>query len=256
MGCGCSLLGRRRLTSRRAEWAKASADDTVVIVRAISGTVVYRQENATFDTAIEEVLSKVCQENWVSQDCVRLCAGGTSLKPGLCLGDCVLPTAGEPVELLLVRLAGPPIKVEAMSGLPIKLLEEVPPVGTPCHCDRNYKFTSLGDFADKPNMKYVMTSNDDKSTPSDSIMWRVDMKVPAMIYLNFRSDWHASRPGTGPWLERGGWALSDLRSTVSTGVPNGPYAGPVYSKRVEPGIVDLMGSNCGEGTYFVFIELE
>merc|ERR1712070_1199325 len=41
----------------------------------------------------------------------------------------------------------------------------------------------------------------------------------------------------------------------STGVPNGLYSGPVYSKQCTAGQIDLMGSNCKEGTYLVFVEL-
>lgn len=42
---------------------------------------------------------------------------------------------------------------------------------------------------------------------------------------------------------------------MSTGVPNGPYTGPVYSKAFDPGDVKLMGSNTWEGTYFVFLQV-
>ena len=39
-------------------------------------------------------------------------------------------------------------------------------------------------------------------------------------------------------------------------MPNGPYSGPVYSKRCAPGTIELMGSNTWEGTYFVFVQVE
>ena len=42
---------------------------------------------------------------------------------------------------------------------------------------------------------------------------------------------------------------------MSTGIPHGPYMGPVFFKTVSPGIVELFGANCGEGTFFVFVEL-
>jgi len=52
------------------------------------------------------------------------------------------------------------------------------------------------------------------------------------------------------------WAKVPLESTVSSGFPNGPYRGPVYSKvYAEGGEVELYGSECWEGTYFVFVEL-
>ena len=46
-----------------------------------------------------------------------------------------------------------------------------------------------------------------------------------------------------------------MRSACTSGVPNGPYEGPVYSKVCAAGPVELMGSHTWEGTYFVFIEL-
>lgn len=46
-----------------------------------------------------------------------------------------------------------------------------------------------------------------------------------------------------------------MTSTVSTGIPNGPYSGPVFSKSCPPGSIELMGSNTWEGVYFVFIKL-
>merc|ERR1719229_581309 len=100
-------------------------------------------------------------------------------------------------------------------------------------------------------MLYVLTSNNDKMTPAKQVMWKLHVRAPpATVYLNFRSQAHVSR------AEQWGWLRAVLRSTVSTGVPNGPYSGPVYSKVIEePGTVDLMGSNCDEGTYFVFVEL-
>merc|ERR1711998_759258 len=45
------------------------------------------------------------------------------------------------------------------------------------------------------------------------------------------------------------------RSAVSTGFPNGLYSGPVHGKQCTAGQIDLMGSNCKEGTYMVFVEL-
>ena len=42
---------------------------------------------------------------------------------------------------------------------------------------------------------------------------------------------------------------------MSTGVPNGPYEGPVYAKRFDAGEIELYGSDTWEGTYFVFIEM-
>merc|ERR1712232_1152734 len=144
-----------------------------------------------------------------------------------------------------------------MSGRSITILGHVPSIGDYCHCDRRYTFTSLGDFANKPGIWYLLTSNDDKMTPANKVMWKLEIQVPTIVHLNFRSEWHIRGSGALAWLERDGWKYSSaMKSTVSTGVPNGPYSGPVYSKPIESGTIELMGSNCHEGTYFVFLELE
>ena len=85
-----------------------------------------------------------------------------------------------------------------------------------------------------------------------------------VVHLNFRSEAHlaATCPGYGRggegWLATDGWELNTEReSTVSTGVPNGPYSGPVFSKAFGAGAtVRLMGSNTWEGVYFVFVETQ
>ena len=72
-------------------------------------------------------------------------------------------------------------------------------------------------------------------TPMTEAMWVLECKSPVVVHLNFRSDAHlaatmASRGREG-WLSTDGWERNTEReSTVSTGVPNGPYSGPVFSK--------------------------
>lgn len=148
-----------------------------------------------------------------------------------------------------------------MSGRPIDVIS-VPDPGRVCHLDRSYVFRSLGGFA-KPGMLYIITSNDDRKTPNSQVMWVLDVKTKVVVHLNFRSDSHLSATvgrsgGRGDWLAASGWELnSELQSTVSSGVPNGPYSGPVYSKEFEAGsTVRLMGSNTWEGTYFVFVQTQ
>mmetsp|Transcript_80560 Transcript_80560/g.139719 ORF Transcript_80560/g.139719 Transcript_80560/m.139719 type:complete len:144 (-) Transcript_80560:16-447(-) len=142
-----------------------------------------------------------------------------------------------------------------MSGSIIEVLGSVPAVGETCHFDREYTFQSLGDFGKRPRMRYLKTSNDDKLTPASQMMWQLVARMPVTVGINFRSERHVTDTGASEWLQEGGWQRSSMASTVSTGYPNGPYSGPVYFKVFEAGSIDLMGSNCEEGTYFVFIEL-
>jgi hypothetical protein len=111
----------------------------------------------------------------------------------------------------------------------------------------------MGDFANRPGILYLKTSNDDKNTPAASVMWTLDVDGPSRVYLNFRGESHVS--SVSHWLEEEDWQLSTMKTTVSTGIPNWLYWGPVYSKEFEEGKIELRGSNCPLGTYFVFLEL-
>jgi len=106
-------------------------------------------------------------------------------------------------------------------------------------------------------MLYLMTSNDDRKTPASRCMWTLQTNHPATVHLNFRSEAHMRNGGSDVWLRRDGWQPNaSLRSTVSSGIPNGPYSGPVYTKHFgAAGRIQLNGSNNWEGTYFVFFEL-
>mmetsp|Transcript_26349 Transcript_26349/g.62342 ORF Transcript_26349/g.62342 Transcript_26349/m.62342 type:complete len:294 (-) Transcript_26349:138-1019(-) len=156
-----------------------------------------------------------------------------------------------------------PVEARAMSGRPIDVISQIGP-GARCHLDRHYAFRSLGSF-EQPGMLYVITSNDDRKTPMSEAMWMLECKSAVVVHLNFRSDAHlaATMPGRGRggregWLSADGWERNTERqSTVSTGVPNGPYSGPVFSKAFEAdSTVRLMGSNTWEGVYFVFVETQ
>jgi len=147
------------------------------------------------------------------------------------------------------------IEVSASSGLRIEVVP-VPEIGGFCHNDRGYRFMSLGSFQ-RPGMFYVLTPNDDRRTPDFETMWTVEVAVPATVHLNFRSEAHVSETGAAAWLRSGGFKRNKgMKSTVSNGIPNGPYSGPVYSKKCQPGKVELKGSNTWEGVYFVFVEVE
>merc|ERR1712217_96291 len=117
---------------------------------------------------------------------------------------------------------GPPVTAESLSGSRIEVLEGLPTRRKDCHFDRDYSFTSLGDFADLEGIRYVKTSNDDRKTPADHVMWRLDIRVPATVFINFRSLNHLNNSGALAWLQAGEWNLKpDFKSTVSSGVPNG-----------------------------------
>ena len=52
---------------------------------------------------------------------------------------------------------------------------------------------------------YVMTSNEDRKTPSRSVMWTVEShQYECRVYLNFRSEGHVERGGAERWLLAGG----------------------------------------------------
>jgi len=167
--------------------------------------------------------------------------------------------AADDDERVCLRAGRKQLRVAARSGRAIGL-EDVPEVGGRCHFDRRYVFESLGAFASLPRTLYVRTSNDDRETAATDVMWSLESHVALNVFLNFRSEAHAKH--AAGWLDAAGWrSRDDLQSTVTSGVPNGPYSGPIYCHAFAPtaegGAVtaELMGSDTWEGTYLVFVQL-
>ena len=163
---------------------------------------------------------------------------------------------GRPAKCPLCRgsVHAPQI-VEASSASGLAIGVGAVHVGSLCHFDRAYQFTSLGGFC-KPGMLYVRTSNDDRKTPAHRVMWTLQAARDVVVFLNFRSVAH-TRPCLS-WLAAHGWsevATTEMASCVTTGFPNGPYSGPVYKRAFTAGPIDLMGSNNWEGTYLVFVQV-
>lgn len=264
--CRCGLR-RNRAAGHRTRWARAGIGSVDIVVRSLSGEPLCDLDtpHAFYETPVARIVDHVCDRTGARRDTVCLCAGDAVLQDGQRLGDCVAPRVakggdliwgGGKLEVTLVRVLGRPIAAYSARGREMRVLDKVPSAGDRCHSDRNYTFSSLGDFALRPNMFYVLTTNNDKNTACEEVMWTLDIRTHAIVYLNFRSHRHLAQTGAEAWLARGGWTRSELRTTVSSGIPHGPYMGPVLFKRVNPGLVELMGANCGEGTYFVFVELD
>lgn len=258
--CGQPANTEERPLQRQA-WLDTGLVQLEVVVRSMAGELVCEPELVSFETPVSKIVSGICSRVGVRADMVQLCLGGAILNHHAWFGDYVRPPlqADSKLELLYVRVMGAAITATAMSERSIRVLDTLPVVGSKCHLDRDYRFTSLGGFANEPNMFYILTSNDDKITSARNVMWRLDVRRPhATVFLNFRSLQHAMVNGVADWLRRDGWNAPKtmIASTVSTGIPNGPYRGPVYSKAVTDGIVDLMGSGCAEGTYFVFVQID
>lgn len=147
-----------------------------------------------------------------------------------------------------------PLAVEASAASGRKIsLGPVPQPGALCHFDRNYQFLSLGSFGGQSNMLYLYTSNEDRKTSPAAVMWTLQSSAPITVHLNFRSEEH--RECAASWLDGQRWDLSEREGTVSSGIPDGPYSGPVFSKRFEAGTVSLNGSGTWKGTFFVFVEV-
>lgn len=234
-----------------------------LVVRSISGKIQYSDDMTGDNLPIKRIVDIVCQNMQARDDEVCLSAGENILDHGMILGQgkCIAhPGAGKTLELALALVAGPPVTAHSASRTKVEVMDGVPARGDDCHFDREYKFVSLGDFAKTQGMRYVMTCNDDRRTPSNVVMWQLDLRECATVYLNFRSVGHVHAGAAHEWLKQGGWDLQlDFKGTVSSGYPNGPYEGPVYAKMFRPKnrkcVVDLMGSNYWEGTYFVFVQL-
>jgi len=220
---------------------------------------------------LEKVKAKMSRRTFEVYDVFFLCtnpAGGKVFWHGTTYAEemwnigrivedlCFRCTRENTNRAVAAAVQGTEIAAESCSGRPIRVLDKVPPVGGRCHSDRGYVFKSLGSFGQQPKMRYVLTPNADKSTPDQQVMWKLKLSKPAVVHLNFRSERHVADTGASKWLSEGGWELSDMDSTITTGIPDELYSGPVYSKPCKCGTVDLMGSNCQEGVYFVFVEVE
>jgi len=239
----------------QGQWDDAGVESAELVVRGVSGDVLLSEAEAKPSTPISQLVRRIRIATGTDAELVRLCFGNSVLRHGARLGDYLAPYEEDGVlELTFLKLPGPAVTVEATSNRRIQLLDSVPEVGGKCHFDRQYRFTSLGAFAERKSMRYLMTCNDDKGTPASQVMWRLNVHMPVEVYLNFRSEMHVQP--LAAWLDSGWTRTSSMQSTVTTGIPNGPYSGPVYSKAVEMGSLDLMGSDCSEGTYFVFVDID
>jgi len=246
----------KRVPKLQEKWDEVGVETISLVVRSMTGDVILEETDTKSRTPVKTLVQKIRAIVDTEAELVQLCFGTTVLEHGGMLGDFVVPFDSQSsLELTFLKLLGPAVTVEALTGREIQMLDKVPGRGERCHFDRSYRFESLGSFAAKPSMRYIKTSNDDKATPAEKPMWRLKVRMPVVVYLNFRSDIHAHFARS--WLKKGDWVLSaNMRSTVSSGIPNGPYAGPVFRKAVDSGILDLYGSECGEGTYFVFVDVE
>lgn len=70
---------------------------------------------------------------------------------------------------------------QASSGRPINVwtTDQFPAIGDEPFTDRSYTFTSLGSF-EGADMYYIQVPNNDKSTPSNSVMWTLNVPVPVV----------------------------------------------------------------------------
>eukprot|EP00930_Biecheleria_cincta_P042367 TRINITY_DN29146_c0_g1_i2.p1 TRINITY_DN29146_c0_g1~~TRINITY_DN29146_c0_g1_i2.p1 ORF type:complete len:288 (+),score=48.23 TRINITY_DN29146_c0_g1_i2:36-866(+) len=246
MGCGACVAAARNAFGGRGSSERSDEEQPRTPNRRHTGNLVPppsdSEECPICLTPLREECMKTPCGHYFHKDCLERCfevpsrGFATQVRCPVCRGSLKVPM---------------PIEACSVSGRRIDVVQ-VPPIGSLCHFDRAYNFRSLGGFRHH-RMLYIMTSNDDRKTPSDEVMWTLTSQMPTRVYLNFRSRGH-SRCAT--WLDSGGWRKdSSMKSTVTTGIPNGPYSGPVYKKEFEAGRIELMGSDCWEGVYFVFVEL-
>ena len=141
------------------------------------------------------------------------------------------------------------------SGRAIEVIPGVPDVGDIPFTDRGYTFTSLGSFAGT-GMYYIKPANDDKNTPSNTVMWTLNVPVPVTIYLDFwGGDVHTETTGVADWLQTptSQW----IRQTDMTGTAFTPIygPGPVFSQTFPAGPISIMGNGGnGHGTFYLFVE--
>ena len=204
------------------------------------------------DTLSEEVVETQCGHHF-HERCLMTYVLSYARQPGGASARCPLCRG-----LMRVPM---PVEATSSSGRPIEVTS-MPERGSRCHFDRRYQFLSLGEFESKPtgSLLYVCTSNEDRKTPSDRVMWTLTISAPPVtVYLNFRSEEHVECSEATPWLSRDGWQREALQGSTSSGQIRDrmiEFNGPVFSKLIQTSSqLELMGSNTWQGTYFVFIEL-
>ncbi|CAE8738163.1 unnamed protein product, partial [Polarella glacialis] len=122
--------------------------------------------------AAEEEECAICLSP-LTQNCARTLCGHRFHV--VCLEANFAVTKRATCPLCRGSLRGPvAVTARSTSGRPIEVLSSVPERGDRLHFDRDYRFVTLGDFVHKPQMLYVLTSNEDKKTSSSAVMWVLD----------------------------------------------------------------------------------
>jgi len=161
------------------------------------------------------------------------------------------------------------VSAEATSGRTITV-ERSLSMTTGVFHDRSYTFDSLGTFA---GMMFIKTSNDDKDTDHDHVMWKIRTPDPVRVYLVKLSH------QVLPWLFRDGWALAAGKAGLAYSGTRGTkdkdweartqadgshleyqlrtdHYGPgeVYMKEFAAGTVIIPGNGGNDGSFLIFLE--
>jgi hypothetical protein len=118
--------------------------------------------------------------------------------------------------------------------------------------DRDYRFTSLGDFTPRNGFAYIRCANDDKNTASGKWQYTLNSDVAFTVYLvYYRTDHSKKRK----WIESQGWISGEDGYKLPTwDVDREPFK-EVRSKSFDAGDAHINGNNGdGKGLPAVFVQ--
>jgi len=141
------------------------------------------------------------------------------------------------------------IAVSAASGRDIEKIPVAANVGDQVFTDRNYKFTSVGDYS---GCTYIKGANDDKNTAASSTQWTLTVGMPVTVYLDFWGGAAHENLGFAQW--QAGWVKASKAGVRFGTSPHFWGPGAVYQKDFPAGTIELEGNQGnGHGTYVAFV---
>ena len=124
--------------------------------------------------------------------------------------------------------------------------------GSSVFTDRDFKFTSVGNYPD--TCVFVRVANDDQNTTATSVQTTLEVQFDSTVYLDF---WRGSDSlaNVSSWFANSNWRVDPhITPTKFTASSTKEGPGIVIKRNFGAGTIKLMGNNGnGRGTYYAFV---